>query len=56
MTGPAPRPDPTRLGRAGVVVVAILAAVVLVFFIGRIVWHSSEVTEDPPEIQQTQQP
>mgnify|MGYP006949970026 CR=1 FL=1 len=43
-------PGPRRLGRAGVAVVAILAAVVLVLFVGRNLWHATEVDEAPPEI------
>ncbi|MDQ1902584.1 hypothetical protein RAH32_19355 [Paracoccus sp. WLY502] len=50
MTGQAPRPGPRRLGRAGIAVVAILVALVVVIFLGRNLWHASEVTEDPPAI------
>lgn len=51
-----PRPGPRRLGRAGVAVVVILIALALVLFVGRNLWHATEVDEDPPEIEQSQQP
>ena len=50
MTGHEPKPGSRRLGRAGILVVAILAALVVVIFLGRNLWHASEVTEDPPAI------
>ncbi|WP_347137464.1 hypothetical protein [Paracoccus sp. SSK6] len=56
MTGRAPRPGPRRLGRAGVAAVAILAAIILVIFLGRNLWHAAEVHNAPPEIGQDRQP
>lgn len=55
MTG-APRPGPRRLGRAGVAILAMLAVVVVALFVGRNIWHATEVNEPPPETQQTQRP
>lgn len=56
MTGRAPQPGPRRLGRAGVAAVVIVGVMIVVIFFGRILWHRSEVHEDPPEIRETQQP
>lgn len=52
----APRPGPRRLGRAGVAAVLILAAIVLVIFVGRNLWHATEVHDDPPAIDPGQRP
>ncbi|MTE01281.1 hypothetical protein GIY56_13405 [Paracoccus sp. YIM 132242] len=49
-------PGPRRLGRAGVAVVVILVAVMLVLFVGRNLWHASEVHDTPPEVEAGQQP
>jgi hypothetical protein len=51
-----PKPGPRRLGRAGMAVVAILVAIILVMFVGRNLWHATEVHDEPPEIGQDQQP
>lgn len=51
---PAPKPGPRRLGRAGIAAVIIIAAIILVIFFGRNIWHATEVTEDPPEIERSQ--
>lgn len=56
MTGREPKPGPRRLGRAGVAVLAIVAATVLVLFVGRNLWHATEVDEPPPEVTGSQQP
>lgn len=56
MTGQTPRPGPRRLGRAGILAVAILVALVVVIFLGRNLWHASEVTEDPPAIDSAERP
>ncbi len=54
MTGPAPKPGPRRLGRAGVAVIAILVVIMLAIFVGRNLWHATEADDPPPEIGQTQ--
>ncbi|MCZ0960984.1 hypothetical protein [Paracoccus benzoatiresistens] len=51
-----PKPGPRRLGRAGVAVAVILVAIILVIFVGRNLWHATEVHDDSPEIGQDQQP
>lgn len=40
------------MGRAEVAAIAILIAIVVVVFVGRMIWHASEVDEPPPEIRQ----
>lgn len=50
MKAQAPRPGPRRLGRAGVLVAVVLAVLVVVVFVGRNLWHVSEVNEEPPAI------
>lgn len=54
MTGQAPRPGPRRMGRAGIAVIAILVVIMLVIFLGRNLWHATEVDEAPPETSQGQ--
>lgn len=49
---PTPRPGPRRMGRAAVAAIVILVVVVIVMFVGRNIWHASEVDEAPPEIRQ----
>lgn len=56
MTGREPKPGPRRLGRAGVAVVVILVAIALVLFVGRNLWHATEVQDDPPEVEAGQRP
>jgi|GEM_PF-1882087 len=45
------RPSPRRLARAGVAVVSILAAIVVVFFFGRLIWHDEVEEADPLSVQ-----
>ncbi|MFC3169075.1 hypothetical protein [Paracoccus fontiphilus] len=52
MTNREPKPGPRRLGRAGIAAVAIIVAIVLVMFLGRNLWHATEVHDDPPETEQ----
>ena len=56
MTDQGPKPGPRRLGRAGAAVVVIVVAVVLVMFVGRNLWHATEVESPPPEVTGSQQP
>ena len=56
MSDRTPRPGPRRLGRAGVAAVAILVALAVVLFVGRNLWHATEVHDTPPEIGQAPRP
>lgn len=56
MRNDAPRPGPRRLGRAGIAVIAILVVLVLVIFVGRNLWHASEVDDATPRMDQAQRP
>ena len=42
------RPSPARKGRAGIAVVAILIAMIVVIFVARNFEHAKELEESPP--------
>lgn len=43
---PEDKPSSRRLGRAGVMVVAILLAVIVLVFVGRNIWHVDKLHEE----------
>lgn len=52
MSQPAPdKPSAKRLGRAGVTVIAIIVAMIVVFFLGRVLWHDDVQEADPASTQ-----
>lgn len=48
---PVPPPGPRRLGRGAVAAIVLLAVIVVALFVGRNLWHATEVNEPPPETQ-----
>ncbi len=40
------KPSSRRLGRAGIMVVAILLAVIVLVFAGRSLWHAEELEQE----------
>lgn len=45
------KPSSRRLGRAGATVVGIVLAMIVVFFVGRLVWHDEVQETDPASVQ-----
>lgn len=41
-----PPPSSRKLGRTGIIVVALLAAIAVITFVGMNIWHGTEVAED----------
>ncbi|TCM13991.1 hypothetical protein EDF56_11516 [Novosphingobium sp. PhB165] len=46
MMNDSDKPSSRRLGRAGIFVVAVIAAVFVVVFVGRNIWHAEKETQE----------
>lgn len=44
------KPSPRRFARAGTAVLAILAAIIVLFFVGRLIWHDEVQEADPASV------
>lgn len=52
MSQPDPsKPSAKRLGRAGATVIAIVLVTVVLFFLGRVLWHDEVQEADPASVQ-----
>lgn len=45
------KPSPRRLERAGIAVIGIVVAMIVVFFLGRVLWHDEVQETDPASVQ-----